>query len=89
MSLIAFGFRSLQPGSYLLNDEIPGVDKDGCYRGKAGFLIPAIGLDEDGQPQLRGFQLAVNEEEQKGGGKYVWMAAANKGEEFYKIQRTG
>lgn len=72
--LFQIGFRSIARGAHLLDESIPAIGDDGIYRGKAGFLIPAVGYDEDGQPQLRGFQLAVNEEEQNGGGKYIWLS---------------
>lgn len=72
--LFTLGFRSIEPGAYLLDEQIPAIDGDGIYRGKSGFLIPSLGTDEDGQLQLRGFQVAVNEEETNGSGKYIWLS---------------
>ena len=72
--LEAQGFRSLAPGLYPAAAGAIGFEADGTYRGKSGFLIPAIGRAPDGSPQLRGFQLAVAQEEQGQGGKYVWLS---------------
>ena len=86
--LFQIGFRSIEPGAYLLDEPVPAIGDDGIYRDKSGFLIPAVGYDEDGQPQLRGFQLAVNEEEQNGSGKYIWFSKSDSPdkESFLKVR---
>jgi len=72
--LEAQGVRSLVPGLYPGAAGAPGFESDGRYRGKSGFLIPAIGRAPDGTPELRGFQLATAEEERGEGGKYIWLS---------------